>query len=708
MTVSGIGAYSTTPSSNTTIAGLSIADGNTLPSTVNNALRQIMADIATAGGTASGVYNVKDYGAVGDGTTNDTAAIQAAIDAAAAGGTIMFPAGTYSVTTLVAQGVDRLNFIGQGTPTIKARTGATILLAVTGDATYTVGPRLISGINFDGDKITGVIGIKIGDSSASIVGQITHACKIINCYVGIYHYSSQSCLLDSVEMRRNDLGEWIQQDVTNAGATAMQHRHCSWQYNNFGLLFDGLGTYGTGDTLFSASVFQGNFSSAVAMWNSDESCIFESGTHFESNYSTMTFSCGTTNGSPTISFTDDGQSYVYIGMAVSGTGIPGGTTVTAVNRTADTITLSANATVTGTNSILFTPATTTFGARSLVVVPLQFNSASKIDFTNVYFGEEVSTLMNTSTAVVRFTGCGGFGYQSTLVNGTLSDHVEFYGWSGLLGTVKANVRRFPDAWSVNNMSAWTGTPVQMRSSAVANQYTAANPRVPTLANQTGVTVTTYVDALLGSVAKAAFAGTGGYFVNSFTIDASPGGMTSGDLYLYSFLVRGDSSYNMTYNTQFQTYVLPINTEWRRVCLLVLASSSTSPLFTLYPTSGTTPNFYITNFMSVKVASGGAMQPITDCIREGLFNDNVNDTPCVGSATYDPASLVDGAGATTTVTVPGAALGDFAQASFSLDLQGITLTAWVSAANTVSVRFQNETTGTLDLGSGTLRARAFKA
>ena len=72
MTVSGIGAYSTTPSSNTTIAGLSIADGNTLPSTVNNALRQIMADIATAGGTASGVYNVKDYGAVGDGTTNDT------------------------------------------------------------------------------------------------------------------------------------------------------------------------------------------------------------------------------------------------------------------------------------------------------------------------------------------------------------------------------------------------------------------------------------------------------------------------------------------------------------------------------------------------------------------------------------------------------------------------------------------------------------
>jgi hypothetical protein len=80
----------------------------------------------------------------------------------------------------------------------------------------------------------------------------------------------------------------------------------------------------------------------------------------------------------------------------------------------------------------------------------------------------------------------------------------------------------------------------------------------------------------------------------------------------------------------------------------------------------------------------------------------------GIATYDPASLGDGVGATTTVTCTGAALGDFAEASFSNDLQGITLTAWVSVANTVSVRFQNESGGTLDLTSGTLRVRVRKA
>lgn len=74
----------------------------------------------------------------------------------------------------------------------------------------------------------------------------------------------------------------------------------------------------------------------------------------------------------------------------------------------------------------------------------------------------------------------------------------------------------------------------------------------------------------------------------------------------------------------------------------------------------------------------------------------------GAKTFDPANLADGAGETTTVTVPGVSIGDYAFCSFSLDNQDILFSAWVSAADTVSVRLQNESTGAVNLSSGTLR------
>jgi hypothetical protein len=87
---------------------------------------------------------------------------------------------------------------------------------------------------------------------------------------------------------------------------------------------------------------------------------------------------------------------------------------------------------------------------------------------------------------------------------------------------------------------------------------------------------------------------------------------------------------------------------------------------------------------------------------------VNASLLAGSATFNPPSVAAGAETTTTVTVTGAALGDFARASFSLDQAGMVLSAYVSSANTVTVVFRNNTAGAIDLASGTLRVRVNKA
>lgn len=63
-------------------------------------------DISTGGGGGTGtlpdLYNVMDFGAIGDGVTDDTVEVQAAITACctAGGGVIFFPKGTYLVSNL--------------------------------------------------------------------------------------------------------------------------------------------------------------------------------------------------------------------------------------------------------------------------------------------------------------------------------------------------------------------------------------------------------------------------------------------------------------------------------------------------------------------------------------------------------------------------------------------------------------------------------
>lgn len=60
------------------------------------------------------VYNVKDYGATGDGTTDDTSAIETAVAAAASGGQIYFPTGTYKCSSDLNVSVGSVWILGEG------------------------------------------------------------------------------------------------------------------------------------------------------------------------------------------------------------------------------------------------------------------------------------------------------------------------------------------------------------------------------------------------------------------------------------------------------------------------------------------------------------------------------------------------------------------------------------------------------------------
>jgi hypothetical protein len=103
-----------------------------------------------------------------------------------------------------------------------------------------------------------------------------------------------------------------------------------------------------------------------------------------------------------------------------------------------------------------------------------------------------------------------------------------------------------------------------------------------------------------------------------------------------------------------------------------------------------------------VFNNNDLRLISDSI--GTISSYLPGCVLTGIVSYDPPSLNDGDGVTTSVTVTGAALGNLVAISADDDLQGVLMTAWVSAADTVSVRFQNETGGPVNIPNTRLLAQ----
>ena len=140
----------------------------------------------------------------------------------------------------------------------------------------------------------------------------------------------------------------------------------------------------------------------------------------------------------------------------------------------------------------------------------------------------------------------------------------------------------------------------------------------------------------------------------------------------------------------------INT-WTYVSATRLIDASATQI-RLYCRSAAPGMSYFDNVMAVNGRNVPVYtpQPLTD-------HDYID-----GSATWDPGNLVDGAGETKSISVLGAALGDFVIVSAPYDLQDCVAHGYVQATDTVEIRLQNESGGAIDFASGTWKVRVFKS
>lgn len=146
----------------------------------------------------TGVPTPQDFNAAGNGVTDDTAAVQAALTAAqTSGGTLLFPAGTYLISSaLTCTGTVNLEGLGPGVSVIhQSNTAAN---AITYNSAANLVGLTISGLSFTGPSSGSGIGIflEANSGASSVSGPVisnvavsgfgSHGISVVNSVSGVY------------------------------------------------------------------------------------------------------------------------------------------------------------------------------------------------------------------------------------------------------------------------------------------------------------------------------------------------------------------------------------------------------------------------------------------------------------------------------------------------------------------------------------------
>jgi Cu/Ag efflux protein CusF len=225
------------------------------------------------------MINVKDYGAVGNGTTDDTTAIQNAVNAATAGGTVLFPVGYYKITSAIT----------------------------------VTQPICLQG------TVAGKDGSGIGSGIMSTSG--TNA---FTCSSDRVSFRDLMFLANTYEGATISSRTWAIKFTTGDSCSVIR---CRFQYYYYGIWFANCQLWTVDDNLFHNNSGYGLLIQNVALPDAGDQNLtkntFQAGTAV-----TGTWSSGGLIGATTMTLASNPG--ISVGSTIVGTGIPANTSVTAV------------------------------------------------------------------------------------------------------------------------------------------------------------------------------------------------------------------------------------------------------------------------------------------------------------------------------------------------------------------------------------------
>jgi hypothetical protein len=194
------------------------------------------------------VVSVKDFGAVGDGVADDTAAIQAALDSGAA--EVIIPSGTYSVTGLeIKNGSSLRTLRGSGFPVIRLVTGASRIALLISKVQFLQVEHLefnSSGAKSDGNSTVGIKAVsksymtfkRLRFTGFSLRAMQVLQCvywelediTINNCTYGLSFEKSASGVQCSAVSVRGAYISSCSRGIYLDGASTMQFQNCLMEY----------------------------------------------------------------------------------------------------------------------------------------------------------------------------------------------------------------------------------------------------------------------------------------------------------------------------------------------------------------------------------------------------------------------------------------------------------------------------------------------